>query len=174
METKSNEPKSTKSSHRWILDRDSDAISVSFFGYQTLQARDNADELASHSNAVISNIDEVLIGLINMETGLRGYLLTGNSMLLDHYNSGKNQYNVAIQQLSGLTKDNPELNSRWNTVETLARHWDNYWATKGIQIRKDVDAGKISKTVLSSHVIAERDESIMDDIRVRIGCWQTG
>ncbi|MDQ1831199.1 CHASE3 domain-containing protein [Massilia sp. CCM 9029] len=45
--------------------------------------------------------------LINIETGQRGFLLTGNPASLEPYNSGKADFLKRVAQATSLTADNP-------------------------------------------------------------------
>ncbi|WP_185965306.1 CHASE3 domain-containing protein, partial [Flavobacterium franklandianum] len=72
----------------------------------------NQKEIASskkllHNQEVISKSNEVLLDVLNIETGFRGYLLSGNSVFLEPYNLSKNKVNANLDTLDILTKDNP-------------------------------------------------------------------
>ncbi len=60
-----------------------------------------------HSQEVIGKNDEVLIDVINIETGFRGFLFSGNEIFLEPYNESKNRIFININKLMTLTLDNP-------------------------------------------------------------------
>ena len=72
----------------------------------------NQKEIASskkllHNQEVISKSNEVLLDVLNIETGFRGYLLSGKNVFLEPYNRSKNKVNANLDTLDILTKDNP-------------------------------------------------------------------
>lgn len=63
-------------------------------------------ELVAHSNAVISNLDEVLSTLKDAETGQRGYLLTGDNEFLEPYNGARQTSLELLNEINVQTRDN--------------------------------------------------------------------
>ena len=59
-----------------------------------------------HSQIVINKNNEILLDIINIETGARGYRLTNEEAFLEPYNESLNQINKNINALLLLTKDN--------------------------------------------------------------------
>jgi PAS domain S-box-containing protein len=51
-------------------------------------SRARAGEAVAHTEQVLHTADELLSGLVNAETGQRGFLLTGDSQYLDRFQSG--------------------------------------------------------------------------------------
>ena len=60
-----------------------------------------------HAQEVINKNNEVLLDVLNIETGFRGYLLSGNKVFLEPYNESKNKVNANLDTLEMLTRDNP-------------------------------------------------------------------
>jgi signal transduction histidine kinase/DNA-binding response OmpR family regulator/CHASE3 domain sensor protein len=65
----------------------------------------SSDEV-SHSNEVISGVDNLISYLKDAETGQRGYLLTNNKVFLEPYNGAKQKVNALNSSLLILTRDN--------------------------------------------------------------------
>ncbi|HEY6144144.1 MAG TPA: PAS domain S-box protein, partial [Flavobacterium sp.] len=61
-----------------------------------------------HTQEVISKSNEVLLDVLNIETGFGGYLLSGDAVFLEPYNEAKIKINSNLEVLSTLTKDNPK------------------------------------------------------------------
>lgn len=83
----------------------------------------NQKEIASskkllHNQEVISKSNEVLLDVLNIETGFRGYLLSGKNVFLEPYNRSKNQVNANLDTLDILTKDNP---NQQNNISLLKK-----------------------------------------------------
>ena len=60
-----------------------------------------------HTQVVINKSNEVLIDVLNIETGFRGYLLSGNKVYLAPYVLSKSKVNANLDTLELLIKDNP-------------------------------------------------------------------
>src|SRR3954451_11905707 len=77
--------------------------------------------LTLESSTIQSNIAAVLQALTDMETGQRGYLLTGNSDYLIPYNDGKNRIGADFASLrSGLASRTEQERSIESQLEALA------------------------------------------------------
>ena len=55
---------------------------VAAFGYKTQTDRGDTIGWIDHTNEVIMEADQALMGLINMETGFRGYMVAGEEEFL--------------------------------------------------------------------------------------------
>jgi CHASE3 domain sensor protein len=77
--------------------------------------------LTLESSTIQANISAVLQALTDMETGQRGYLLTGNSDYLLPYNEGKNRIGVDFASLrAGLANRTEQERSDESKLESLA------------------------------------------------------
>ena len=86
----------------------------------------DANSQVAHSDHVISETDRAMDLLVDMETGLRGYLLTGHHLFLEPYHVGSRDLDPALSLIQGLVRDNP---SQTVTVEALRRRvgdWRRY------------------------------------------------
>jgi methyl-accepting chemotaxis protein len=137
-------------------------------GVQMFRARDRAQELVVHSFGTIIRIDQVSLGVLNMETGLHGYVLTGSTLFLNNYYLGRSQYQVAIVELMSYAEEAGAQQTGWQEIQALAERWETNWAEPGIQIRQAVTEGRVSREALLDHLIAEREAQEMDVIRVRL------
>lgn len=79
-----------------------------------------------HTDRVINNANEALKLSVDLETGMRGYLLTGDEHFLDPYEVAKPRIAVALETLLELTADNPVQIDRLRKVQALQVEWANY------------------------------------------------
>lgn len=61
----------------------------------------------SHSNEVATQVDAILVTMIDAETGQRGFLLTNEEVFLEPYNRSANTIKARLQKIDELVKDNP-------------------------------------------------------------------
>jgi PAS domain S-box-containing protein len=85
-----------------------------------------------HSDQVISNARQLQRQIVEMETGLRGYYLTGDSAFLDSYNDAKSKVPDQLNLLRQLTSDNPAQTTRLKELEQLDLDW-MAWSDEQIQ-----------------------------------------
>lgn len=80
------------------------AITTTMFllNYQMQKKRDKTSQWVNHTNEVKSKSDKVMMHLIDMETGFRGYLISGNESFLEPYNSGVVGYQALLNELQNL------------------------------------------------------------------------
>lgn len=121
--------------------------------YLNIQKEISSKKKLLHNQEVISKSNEVLLDVLNIETGFRGYLLSGNSVFLEPYNRSKNKVNANLDTLDILTKDNP---NQQNNIILLKKKvadrldfTEKYLAAKTLQSLSDsekigiIEEGKI-------------------------------
>jgi signal transduction histidine kinase/DNA-binding response OmpR family regulator/CHASE3 domain sensor protein len=65
-----------------------------------------SSKMVSHSNEVITNLEEIISALKDAETGQRGYLLTGDKLFLEPYTGAKSRAMVLLDNVNAQTTDN--------------------------------------------------------------------
>ncbi|WP_215404053.1 response regulator [Janthinobacterium sp. JC611] len=79
-----------------------------------------------HSERVIGNANEVMKLSVDLETGMRGYLLTGDETFLAPYKSGKAKIAVEMNTLLELVSDSPIQVDRLRRIRALQNQWLEY------------------------------------------------
>ncbi|MBV4485054.1 response regulator [Pseudomonas sp. SWRI153] len=79
-----------------------------------------------HTDRVINNANEAVKLTVDLETGMRGYLLSGDEHFLDPYETAKPRIAVALNTLLELTADNPVQTDRLRRLQALQLEWANY------------------------------------------------
>jgi PAS domain S-box-containing protein len=80
--------------------------------YTNVQKTKSTIKWVDHTNEVLRKSDNVLIDVLNIETGSRGYVLTGNEIFLESYNYSLSTIYKNISELKELTNDNPQQQKR--------------------------------------------------------------
>ena len=62
--------------------------------------------LVNHTHEVLQTVAKIEASAVDMETGMRGYLLAGKKSFLTPYNNGKNDFYTLLNQLSATVSDN--------------------------------------------------------------------
>lgn len=122
----------------------------------------------SHTHEAIEIGTDITASLINMETGLRGYLLSGSESFLDPYYLGKNQYQELITQAKNKVSDNPGQVSKLEKVSDIKRSWLNQHANVAMDIRRSVNKGNASHEAITAFVEKKIGKKYMDSMRAEL------
>lgn len=79
-----------------------------------------------HTDRVINNANEAVKLTVDLETGMRGFLLSGDEHFLDSYETAKPRIAVALDTLLELTADNPVQTDRLHRLQALQTEWATY------------------------------------------------
>ena len=133
------------------------------FGLYNRHATRDAEYWVDHTESVIQHLQQVLQGVVDAETGARGYILSQSEDALVPYEAARQSIPEDIEALQRLIRDNPQQLER---TQLLA---------KVIQSKLDVlmQAVSLTKAGHRDEVINAQHTSIgrtlMTDIRNRIG-----
>ncbi|USX14716.1 response regulator [Oxalobacteraceae bacterium OTU3CAMAD1] len=87
-----------------------------------------------HSERVIGNASEISKEMVDMETGLRGYMLAGDESFLQPYVLAKPKVASSLASLLKLVEDNHAQVDRLRLIEAQHLQWDQY-AQEMIRLR---------------------------------------
>lgn len=90
--------------------------------WQVASLRD-ALGVVEQTDLVIARAQVVQRYLIDMETGTRGYLLTGDEQFLEPYDHGSANLDGALRDLQGLVADNPGQSAHLSLVRASIGTW---------------------------------------------------
>ncbi|HLO83533.1 MAG TPA: CHASE3 domain-containing protein [Nostocaceae cyanobacterium] len=83
----------------------------------------SALQWVDHTNQVISQANYTQKLLLDLETGARGYILTGDEEFLEPYQKSQPVINQAFQELGRLVADNPAQVQRVNQLYSRYQEW---------------------------------------------------
>ena len=90
--------------------------SVSYRSMATLLETANS---VTHTHEVLTKLESVISLLKDVETGQRGYLITGDARYLEPYDAAISEVKRVYEEVKGLTKDNPGQQGRLDLVMPL-------------------------------------------------------
>lgn len=82
-----------------------------------------------HTDRVINNANEAVKLTVDLETGMRGFLLSGDDKFLEPYETAKPRIEVVLNTLLELTADNPAQTDRLHRLQALQDEWATYAQT---------------------------------------------
>eukprot|EP01037_Dinobryon_pediforme_P018571 gene18571-18856_t len=137
-------------------------ILVSSSIFYTLGQMQQAAAWNEHTYKVLAQIDTVIAGMVNQETGLRGYLVGGTSNFLEPYKSGQQQADDALAETQHLTADNAVQQKRIDeTLRPLIKQWREIHAEPTIKLMGDAATREEAR----SHETNGNGKKYMDAIR---------
>jgi CheY-like chemotaxis protein/CHASE3 domain sensor protein len=87
-----------------------------------------------HSERVIGSANEIGKQMVDMETGMRGYMLAGDEAFLEPYVLAKPKVTAGINALAKLVEDSPLQVARLRNILAQQQQWDLY-AQEMIKLR---------------------------------------
>lgn len=94
---------------------------ISIFSYKQVQEVIRANKWVSHTEEVIQKVDASLYSIIDIESGQRAYLITGDKDFLVDMEESKKKLQNNIDDLIELTKDNPSQSDRSQNLAVLSQ-----------------------------------------------------
>ncbi|MFZ6649268.1 response regulator [Undibacterium sp. TJN25] len=108
-----------------------------------------------HTERVIGNANETIKLSVDLETGMRGFIITGNESFLAPYKLGKPKISAEMDSLNELVSDNAVQIDRLKRIRALQTQWDAF-ATELIALRRQ--NGNVQEILQSGRGKLEFDE----------------
>jgi CheY-like chemotaxis protein/signal transduction histidine kinase/CHASE3 domain sensor protein len=89
-----------------------------------------------HTDRVTRSASDLQRQMIDLETGMRGYLITGDTSFLEPYESALPRVKVNLAALRNLVSDNQQQVDRVDRITALQNTWNDY-AREMIALRRD-------------------------------------
>jgi PAS domain S-box-containing protein len=140
-------------------------LAQSMFAIWTALSNQRLAEQVAQSNHVIALSHEALNGLVDMETGYRGFLLTGDEVFLEPYIAGQYTYEARLTELERETAENPSQVARWQDLEQRAADWQHEVTQPGIALRRAVASGDETLEAVAAYVKSQNGKQHFDAMR---------
>lgn len=105
------------------------------------QKNSKNNEWTVHTYEVLMEAEKVLVSLINMETGQRGFLLSGEENFLDPLREGEEEFQIAFGSIKQKTSDNQKQQDRLNRLLQTYESWRTDVVDVEIAKRREVSEG---------------------------------
>lgn len=98
-----------------------------------------------HDMAVIDLTNRIEKHLLDMQTGQRGYLITGDTAYLEPYTTSKAEWQKDYFRLNQLVSDNPSQQQRLASVKMTIEQWIESAGERAIALKKANDNAGIAE-----------------------------
>ncbi|MDQ7096861.1 CHASE3 domain-containing protein [Desulfosporosinus sp. PR] len=137
-------------------------LGYTYINYNTQVKAVNTD-LKTHE--VINEANGLLESLLNMETGARGYVITGKDEFLEPYNQGKVDFDRYFRNITQLTADSPSQQAQLNALQEQYRQWFDWENNYVIKSRKKVLDGQMKMSDMIALIQTNKGKNQMDSMR---------
>lgn len=118
-----------------------------------------------HTYNVINASADLLVSLVNIETGARGFVITGRDQFLGPLESGERDFQSNLALLRQLTKDNPAQQRRLAETQAMHDQWLREDINIYLELRRQVVAGQQSFEALIERVATGSSKVKVDAMR---------
>ena len=132
--------------------------------FDRLRVIEWAHDWRVHTIDVLDTLQNAMDAMLDQETGLRGYLITGDEKFLEPYHRGGNAYTAAVQKVKDLTSDNPAQQSRLDELNELAKEWRSGIAEREIALMAKPETREDARALERSTA----GKTAMDLIRAKV------
>lgn len=145
-------------------------VASGIIGHKVQRSLAKSSAWVEHTYKVIASANTLISAAVDMETGMRGYLLAGDESFLDPYKSGKIKFNSEIVELSNTVSDNPAQVALLSEVKTSIADWSSLVAEKQIELRREVGSTKTMADV-ANFVGEARGKKFFDHFRGQVATF---
>lgn len=107
-----------------------------------INAMIKSNEWVEHTHKVLEKATHILNSAVDMETGMRGFLLSGKDEFLNPYKTGETLTYETIKALQGIVSDNPGQVKRLGEVNSILKEWQINVTEPIIELRRNVGKTK--------------------------------
>ena len=118
--------------------------------YQSIQQSNETAAWVKHTQEVIAAGHELNKLMIDMETGERGFLITGKDEFLVPFIDAKEVWGDKVDEYKSLVTDNLEQVSRLDKIDQLQQQWQHLAAEVEIAKRRSVPESDKSLTYMQN------------------------
>jgi len=118
----------------------------------------------THTYDVLTESEKMLVNMVNIETGLRGFVASGDERFLEPFKQGQQDFALHFDKAKSLTSDNASQQGR---LEKMMGNHKQFMevANALLALRRDVTAGKAPLENLQKEFGAAKDKAAMDAFR---------
>jgi methyl-accepting chemotaxis protein len=143
----------------------STALVIAFFS-QRIQKHAQAEYQKSKEAVQIFN--NVLNVMINLETGIRGYLLSGEEAYLEPFNQNEAKFNQAIEAAKPILADEPAQLESLNKIADFEAQWMSGPVMEEMMARKKLQRKMITMDEFILAFTSSKGKTFSDGVRTQV------
>lgn len=112
------------------------AFATSALTWRNLSALEQNNQWTDHTHKVIAQASAIGAAMVDAETGVRGYLISGADNFLEPYRNSGKAFRSALDEAKRLTADNPSQQKRLEQIDRIAGEWRQDVAEREIALMR--------------------------------------
>jgi CheY-like chemotaxis protein/signal transduction histidine kinase/CHASE3 domain sensor protein len=124
-------------------------MAIGLVSYHSINELITSSSKEKHTYEVLSQMQSLSLEIRNIESGVRGYIITGQDDYLQLYATGIKKSERLLQQLRNKTSDNPDQQYRLDRLELLIKQRLGRFET-GISLRRNQGFEAVQQFILTS------------------------
>ncbi len=144
------------------------SVVLAFVIFFSVRGMISASHWVDHTYRVIDAAKSLSAAMVDMETGMRGFLVAGDDVFLEPYIGGRKHFDETIAQLKKTVSDNPPQVKRLDGIENLSREWQAQAAEVFIALRRQVGPEGLTMADVTAEIAKGAGKRYMDELRARI------
>jgi len=137
------------------------SVIMSVVSFISLRQIKTLDGWTTHTYEALEIADQMLGSVINMETGMRGFLISGDENFLEPYIQGQKDFAHHMEYLLHTTSDNAAQQTRLRSIQSDANDWRAQIADPQIELMRNFTTREQARAAESSGA----GKALMDSIR---------
>jgi methyl-accepting chemotaxis protein len=136
----------------------------------SLNSLQHSGEMVNHTHTVIADAKSIEAAAVDMETGMRGYLLAGKKEFLNPYNNGAKAFKDRVAELKEVVNDNPAQVQLLGEIETVIDEWKSKVTEPAIALRTKIGDAKTMND-MAAQVAKAEGKVFFDKFRSQIATF---
>ncbi len=134
-------------------------VIISFTSNHTIDQLIETSRWTAHTHEVLEAMEKLISDTKDLETGQRGFLVTGKEQYLEPFHAGLKAVDTDLQRLRQLTSDNPAQQARLDRLEPLLK-------AKIAELQETIDLRRdVSFDAALAAVLTDKGKEVMDKFR---------
>ena len=135
----------------------------------SVRSMNRSAALVERTDLAISHADNLLKLILDQETGLRGYLLTGDEQFLQPYRMAETPIDAEFATLKSLIAANPNQLGRLEAVRAKYEDWESQAQTelRAKSLQPDLDRHMLGRKAAMDSIRASMADFIREEERLR-------
>ena len=140
---------------------------IAIIGYRSIQSLFNTAQWVTHTHQAVEYGKSLIEAMIDMETGVRGFIITGHEEFLEPYQDGQESFREIMTKVQKHVSDNPSQLKRLDEIAVLEQSWRKEVAEIAISQRKMV--GQVKDNPDSqTWLVAKINNNLMEVIHTKL------
>ncbi|MGG5286522.1 methyl-accepting chemotaxis protein [Pseudomonas viridiflava] len=140
-------------------------VASAYRGFEEVEDATNSNV---HTYKVLSEAQLALEQLINIETGMRGFVIASKDAFLEPLVMGEKRFTEELDMLKQLTADNPEQQRRLASLGDTYKRWLEDDVNAIVAMRRDLTARNLPDDELDKRITSGADKAKMDSMRATL------